>query len=70
MEETNASLKCLREPRENTLSAALDCSTLHRYHSDEPEAIGEFARWGVAVSSVKDMEMLFDRISPKRRPPP
>jgi methylmalonyl-CoA mutase N-terminal domain/subunit len=32
------------------------------YDTDQPEALGEFGKCGVAVSSLKDMELLFDQI--------
>lgn len=36
--------------------------TLYGYDSDDPHALGEFGRCGVAVSSLADMEALFDGI--------
>jgi methylmalonyl-CoA mutase N-terminal domain/subunit len=36
--------------------------TLYGYDSDAPEALGEFGKCGVAVSSLADMEVLFDNI--------
>ncbi len=61
-EETNARFKYLLEHGETGLSVAFDYPTLYGYDSDDPEAIGEFGKCGVAVSSVKDMEILFQGI--------
>jgi methylmalonyl-CoA mutase N-terminal domain/subunit len=36
--------------------------TLYGYDTDAPEALGEFGKCGVAVSSLADMEILFDGI--------
>ena len=36
--------------------------TLYGYDSDAPEALGEFGKCGVAISSLADMEILFDQI--------
>ena len=36
--------------------------TLYGYDTDDPQAEGEFGTCGVAVSSLADMEMLFDGI--------
>src|SRR6185436_11729728 len=36
--------------------------TLMGYDTNAPEALGEFGKCGVAVSSLKDMEILFDGI--------
>ena len=61
-EETNARFKYLLDHGETGLSVAFDYPTLYGYDSDDPEAIGEFGKCGVAISSVKDMEILFDGI--------
>jgi len=61
-EETNARFKYLLEQGQTGLSVAFDLATLMGYDSDEPEALGEFGKCGVAVSSLKDMELLFDGI--------
>jgi methylmalonyl-CoA mutase N-terminal domain/subunit len=61
-EETNARFKYLREHGETGLSVAFDYPTLYGYDSDDPEALGEFGKCGVAISSMKDMEILFDGI--------
>jgi len=61
-EETNARFKYLLEHGETGLSTAFDMPTLYGYDTDAPEALGEFGKCGVAVSSLADMEILFDGI--------
>ncbi len=61
-EETNARYKYLLDHGETGLSVAFDMPTLYGYDSDAPEALGEFGKCGVAVSSLADMEVLFDNI--------
>ncbi|HET91489.1 MAG TPA: methylmalonyl-CoA mutase [Chloroflexi bacterium] len=61
-EETNARFKYLLEQGQTGLSVAFDMPTLMGYDTDAPEAEGEFGKCGVAVSSLRDMEILFDGI--------
>jgi methylmalonyl-CoA mutase N-terminal domain/subunit len=61
-EETNARYKYLLEHGETGLSVAFDMPTLYGYDTDDPQAEGEFGKCGVAVSSLADMEILFDGI--------
>jgi methylmalonyl-CoA mutase, N-terminal domain len=61
-EETNTRYKYLLEQGNMGLSVAFDLATLMGYDTDEPEALGEFGKCGVAISSLKDMEILFDGI--------
>jgi methylmalonyl-CoA mutase N-terminal domain/subunit len=61
-EETNARFKYLLEQGQTGLSIAFDLATLMGYDTDQPEALGEFGKCGVAVSSLKDMELLLDGI--------
>jgi methylmalonyl-CoA mutase N-terminal domain/subunit len=61
-EETNARYKYLLKHGETGLSVAFDFPTLNGYDTDAPEAKGEFGKCGVAVSSLADMEILFDGI--------
>ncbi len=61
-EETNARFKYLLEQGQTGLSVAFDLPTLYGYDTDAPEAEGEFGKCGVAVSSLRDMEALFDGI--------
>ncbi len=61
-EETNTRFKYLLEQGQTGLSVAFDLPTLYGYDTDAPEAEGEFGKCGVAVSSLRDMEVLFDGI--------
>ncbi|MEA3349393.1 MAG: methylmalonyl-CoA mutase family protein, partial [Chloroflexota bacterium] len=61
-EETNQRFKYLLEQGQTGLSVAFDMPTLMGYDSDAPEALGEFGKCGVAVSSLEDMELLMDGI--------
>lgn len=61
-EETNARYKYLLQQGNMGLSVAFDLPTLMGYDTDAPEALGEFGHCGVAISSLKDMEILFDGI--------
>jgi len=61
-EETNARFKYLLSQGQTGLSIAFDLATLMGYDTDQPEALGEFGKCGVAVSSLKDMEILLDGI--------
>lgn len=61
-EETNARFKYLLEQGQTGLSIAFDLPTLMGYDSDAPESLGEFGKCGVAVSSLKDMEILLEGI--------
>src|ERR687885_865799 len=61
-EETNARFKYLLANGNAGLSVAYDMPTLYGYDTDDPKAEGEFGTCGVAVSSLADMEVLFDGI--------
>jgi methylmalonyl-CoA mutase N-terminal domain/subunit len=61
-EETNARFKFLLDHGQTGLSVAFDMPTLYGYDTDDPKAAGEFGKCGVAVSSLADMETLFDGI--------
>jgi methylmalonyl-CoA mutase N-terminal domain/subunit len=61
-EETNARYKYLLDHGETGLSVAFDMPTLYGYDSDDAQAMGEFGKCGVAVSSLADMELLFEGI--------
>src|ERR1051326_3014506 len=61
-EETNARFKFLLDNGTAGLSVAYDMPTLYGYDTDDPKAEGEFGTCGVAVSSLADMEILFDGI--------
>jgi methylmalonyl-CoA mutase N-terminal domain/subunit len=61
-EETNQRFRYLLEQGQTGLSIAFDLPTLMGYDTDAPEALGEFGKCGVAVSSLRDMEFLLDQI--------
>ncbi len=61
-EDTNRRLKLLLEHGETGLSIAFDMPTLYGYDCDHPRAHGEVGRCGVNVSSMRDMEVIFDGI--------
>ncbi|ENO12288.1 methylmalonyl-CoA mutase family protein [Thermoplasmatales archaeon SCGC AB-539-C06] len=61
-EETNERYKYLLGHGETGLSVAFDYPTLYGYDTDHPLARGEFGKCGVAISSLKDMEILFSGI--------
>ena len=61
-EDTNERLKMLLEHGETGLSVAFDMPTLYGYDCDHPKAHGEVGRCGVNVSSLRDMEVIFDGI--------
>ena len=61
-EDTNARYKFLLERGQTGLSVAFDFPTLMGYDSDHPRSEGEVGKCGVAISSLADMETLFDGI--------
>jgi len=61
-EETNQRFKYLLDQGQTGLSIAFDLPTLMGYDSDAPEAVGEFGTCGVAVSSLREMEILLEDI--------
>ena len=61
-EETNARFKYLLSQGQTGLSVAFDMPTLYGRDTDHPLVEGEFGKCGVAVSSLADMELLFDGI--------
>ncbi len=65
-EDTNRRLKLLLEHGETGLSIAFDMPTLYGYDSDHKRSHGEVGRCGVNVSSLKDMEVIFDDIPLER----
>ncbi len=60
--DTNARYKFLLEKGQTGLSVAFDMPTLMGLDSDDPLSEGEVGRCGVAISSLADMETLFDGI--------
>jgi methylmalonyl-CoA mutase N-terminal domain/subunit len=61
-EETNQRFRYLLERGQTGLSVAFDLPTQLGYDSDDPRAVGEVGRTGVAIDSIADMELLFDQI--------
>src|ERR1700733_3267446 len=61
-EESNARYRYLLENGQNGLSVAFDLPTLMGYDSDHELARGEVGKCGVAISSLADMETLFQGI--------
>jgi methylmalonyl-CoA mutase N-terminal domain/subunit len=61
-EETNQRYKYLLDHGQTGLSVAFDFPTLMGYDSDHPRSLGEVGVCGVAISSLADMETLFDGI--------
>lgn len=59
-EETNARFRYLLSQGQTGLSIAFDMPTLYGYDSDASQALGEFGKCGVAVSSLRDMEILLE----------
>ncbi len=57
-EETNARFRYLLDQGQTGLSIAFDLPTLMGFDTDAPQALGEFGKCGVAVSSLEDMEGL------------
>ncbi|MDQ3398497.1 MAG: methylmalonyl-CoA mutase family protein [Deinococcota bacterium] len=64
-EQTNERFKQLLAAGQNGLSTAFDLPTLMGYDSDHPFSMGEVGKCGVAVSSLADMEVLFDGFDPE-----
>ncbi|MGK0620012.1 acyl-CoA mutase large subunit family protein [Meiothermus cerbereus] len=62
-EQTNERFKKLLAAGQNGLSTAFDLPTLMGYDSDHPLSRGEVGKCGVAVSSLADMELLFEGIN-------
>ena len=61
-EESNARYKYLLSQGQTGLSVAFDLPTQTGYDSDAPMAEGEVGKVGVPISSLEDMEQLFDGI--------
>lgn len=61
-EETNQRFRYLLDQGQTGLSVAFDLPTQMGYDSDHPLCLGEVGKVGVAIDSLKDMEILFDQI--------
>src|SRR5438309_7647751 len=62
--DTNQRYKFLLAHGQDGLSVAFDMPTLMGRDSDDPHSLGEVGRCGVAIDSLRDMEILFDGIDP------
>jgi len=60
--DTNERFKYLLQQGDASLSIALDLPTQLGYDSDHPLAEGEVGRVGVAIDSLRDMEIIFEGI--------
>jgi methylmalonyl-CoA mutase N-terminal domain/subunit len=60
--ESNARYRYLLDQGQTGLSVAFDLPTQIGYDADDPMAEGEVGKVGVSISSLKDMERLFDQI--------
>jgi len=61
-EDTNERFHYLIEEGQTGLSTAFDMPSLMGIDSDDPMALGEVGKEGVAVDTLRDMEILFDGI--------
>src|SRR5688572_13652090 len=61
-EQTNERFKYLLAHGQTGLSTAFDFPTLMGYDSDSPRSLGEVGMCGVAVDTLRDMEVLFKDI--------
>ena len=61
-EDTNARFRYLLSQGQTGLSVAFDLPTLMGYDADHALSEGEVGKCGVAISSLADMEVLFDKI--------
>ncbi|MGH9774562.1 MAG: acyl-CoA mutase large subunit family protein [Candidatus Acidiferrales bacterium] len=61
-EDTNQRFRYLLSQGQSGLSVAFDLPTLMGYDSDHALSEGEVGKCGVAISSLADMEVLFDQI--------
>ncbi|MBI4673438.1 MAG: methylmalonyl-CoA mutase [Chloroflexi bacterium] len=60
--DTNGRFKFLIEHGQNALNVAFDLPTQMGLDSDDPRAEGEVGRVGMAIDSLRDMEVAFDGI--------
>ncbi len=60
--ESNARYRYLLDQGQTGLSVAFDLPTQIGYDADDPLAEGEVGKVGVSISSLRDMEQLFDQI--------
>jgi methylmalonyl-CoA mutase N-terminal domain/subunit len=65
-EETNERFRYLVSQGQTGLSTAFDMPTLMGYDTEDSRSRGECGRCGVAVDTLKDMEILFDGLPPDK----
>lgn len=61
-EESNKRYRYLLSQGQSGLSVAFDLPTQIGYDADDPMALGEVGKVGVSISSIEDMQQLFDGI--------
>jgi methylmalonyl-CoA mutase N-terminal domain/subunit len=61
-EESNKRYRYLLQQGQTGLSVAFDLPTQIGYDADDPIAQGEVGKVGVSISSIRDMQQLFDQI--------
>ncbi|GGD65221.1 methylmalonyl-CoA mutase [Erythrobacter arachoides] len=61
-EESNAFYRRNLAGGQKGLSVAFDLATHRGYDSDHPRVVGDVGKAGVAIDTVRDMEILFDQI--------
>lgn len=61
-EESNQRYRYLLEQGQTGLSVAFDLPTQIGYDADDPMSVGEVGKVGVSISSLRDMEILFNQI--------
>ncbi len=61
-EQTNERYKFLIEHGQTGLSVAFSLHTIYGYEAEDPHSLGEIGKEGVAIDTLKDMEILFDGI--------
>ncbi len=61
-EESNQRYRYLLQQGQTGLSVAFDLPTQIGYDADDPMSMGEVGKVGVSISSLRDMELLFDQI--------
>ncbi len=61
-EESNAFYRKNLAAGQKGLSVAFDLATHRGYDSDHPRVVGDVGKAGVAIDSILDMKLLFDRI--------
>ncbi len=65
-QDSNARYRFLLEQGQSGLSVAFDLPTQIGYDADDPIAVGEVGKVGVSISSLADMETLFEGIPLER----